>query len=382
MNYIFLQEKNNKVIYGIIESNKLKEVYEENLINKRLIGNIYRARVEKVVRGLTAAFVNIGEKKNAYLPLNKEFKDLDGNIVKGGDHLLVQVDREPIDEKGARIKLNLELEGKYIKLTPYDHAVKISNKIEHKEEIYRLLEIGENIISENIGFTFKESSIGLDKEIFEKEYEILVSLYNKIVKEKSFLPVPKLLSESLDSYLALILDIFSYKEYRILTNSRKLYEQILSLNKYYSFNLNEYIDIDYKFNYLENEVIKEGIEDRQKRKVMLKNGSNIIIEKTEALTVIDVNSHGDIKSIDLSATSLKVNKDAAKEIARQIRLRDIGGIIIVDFIVMDTREDRYELINYLKEEFRKDRNRPYIIGFTKLGLLEITRKRLGKDETF
>ncbi|HLR21973.1 MAG TPA: Rne/Rng family ribonuclease [Tissierellaceae bacterium] len=385
MNYIFIDSNNGINKIGIVEDRRLVEYYTEKEEENKLVGNIYRGRVENVFRGLNAAFVNIGEEKNGYLyikdVLSRE-KILSpkryniNDLLKSGEDIIVQVIKESFGDKGPKISKDISIPGRYIVLTPYSEKINISRRIKGKKEINRLKSIGEDIKEDNHGLIFRTLSEEVDKETLEEEYKTLIKIYKNIEERRNFLPTPKLLYRELDLIYKIVRDNFNQKDYRIITNNKKVYENLLEMDEYFSYGLKEKTTLDPDFSAKYNGNIQSDIDKAFNRKVNLKSGGYIVIDETEALTAIDVNTGKYVGSQSLSKTVLNTNLEAIKEIARQIRLRDIGGIIIIDFIDMRNKIHVSKLIRNLKREFKNDRNKPIVVDITKLGLVEVTRKRV------
>ena len=384
MNYIFIDTNEKVERVGIVENNRLVEFYTNKEDNKKIAGNIYRGRVVNILPGMEAAFVDIGEGKNAYLYV-KDALPIDllysnekvkiGDIIKNGEEIIVQVLKDPLGNKGAKITNHITLPGRYIVLTPFSKSINISRKIQDEKEIKRLKKTGREIQIDNIGIIFRTKALNVEKEILEDEYQALINLYNKIESERNFLPCPKLIYREMNLVHQIIRDVFDYERYKIIVNNKEKYKEILSLEDNFQFGLKDrlYYDEDFNIDY-QQDIINE-IQNALSRKVPLKSGGYIVIDETEALVAIDVNTGKYIGGKNLEDTVLKTNLEAAEEIAIQIRLRDIGGIIIVDFIDMKYKKD----VKFLLKEFDKnlsfDRNKGNIIGMTKLGLVEITRKK-------
>lgn len=381
MDYIFIDENDDDIKFGLVENKKLMEFFIENKDNKSLIGNIYRARVEKVIKGIDAAFIDIGEEENGYLPLKSSVLSQDkrkDNIakmdLKGGDSILVEVKKDPTGKKGAFLSRDITFTGNYLVLTPFDSGIKISRKIDSKDHIYKLLDIGNKIKKDNLGMVFRTNAKNVSKSTLENEYKSLIKIYSKVMKEKDFLPVPKLIYKEPNRYISFIRSIkdkYRYKIYYNNKNFEKEFENYLKddIDNFKSLEYDSEFNIDYNLD------ISLGLSEALGRCVRLDNGVDIVVDELEALTAIDVNSASYIGNLSLDETKLEVNLKAIPEIARQIRLRNLSGIILIDFISLNNPKDRQLVIEKFKIELNKDNNRPYILGFTKLGLLEITRKR-------
>ena len=385
MNYIFISSKDGINRIGLVEEGRLVEYYMEEKDSEKIVGNIYRARVENVLRGMNAAFVNIGVGKNAYLYvkdaysreqlLSKKNYPID-QVLKSGDEVIVQVVKEALGTKGPKVTTHISIPGRYIVLTPYSRDINISRKIKESEEVKRLKKIGHEIIKDKIGMIFRTNSYGIDEEFLREEYEELLNIYRKIELQRGFLPTPKLIYKELDLSYKIVRDTFNERDYKIIVNNKEIYDHIIHLAYLYSFSVENRIILDESFQPEDYEAIKQDIGEALNRKVMLKSGGYIVIDETEALTAIDVNTGKYIGNLSLRDTILETNLEAAQEIARQIRLRDIGGIIIIDFIDMREQEDIDMVLSTLADSFKKDRNKPNIVGITKLNLVEITRKRI------
>lgn len=384
MNYIFIDsnEKLNRV--GIVEDNRLVEFYSEEVENEALLGNVYRGRVSNVLHGMDAAFVDIGVGKNAYLHLKDALSldqmytgikyDLD-EVIKGGQDVIVQVIKEPLGNKGPKVTTHLSIPGRFLVLTPYSNKINISKKIRDPKETNRLKEIGNRIQKDNMGIIFRTVSEDIEEDLLREEYDALFDIYSKIEAERNFLPTPKLIYKDLNIVYQVVRDNFENENTRIIVNSKEVYKNLLLLKNYFSENLEDKMVLDPDFS-IENDMkIQMGIKEALDRKVTLKSGGYIVIDETEALTAIDVNTGKYIGNYSLGETVMRTNIEAAEEIAKQIRLRDIGGVIIVDFI--DMKDDKYisKTLSTMAEAFKKDRNKPHIVDLTKLFLVEITRKK-------
>lgn len=385
MNYIFIDsiEGVNKV--GIVEDNRLVEYYTQEEDKDKLVGNIYRARIETVLQGMEAAFVDIGEGKNAYLnvkdALNREQiyskeKYKIGDVVKGGEEVIVQVIKESQGTKGPKVTTKISIPGRYLVLTPFSNKINVSRKIESFKDVNNLKKLGRKIIKDGMGIIFRTLAEGVDEGLLIHEYNQLCDIYTKIERERNFLPCPKVLYKELDLVFQIVRDSFNDKNHRIILNNKDIFEKLLLLEDYFSYNLGEKIVFDKKFSIDKDQIVMNDINQALDRKVVLKSGGHIVIDETEALTAVDVNTGKYVGSYSLEETILLTNIEAAEEILRQIRLRDIGGIIIVDFIDMKSQRDISNVLNVLFSNINKDRNKPNVAGITNLGLVEITRKRI------
>ncbi len=385
MDYIFIDSVDEVNKVGIVEDHRLVEYYTQEENKEKLVGNIYRARIETVLQGMEAAFVDIGEGKNAYLYVNDALnrEQIYSNesykisqVVKGGQEIIVQVIKEGNENKGPKVTTKITIPGRYLVLTPFSNQINVSRKILGFKPVSRLKILGEKIIKDNMGLIFRTMAADVDEELLTDEYNKLWEIYNRIEREINFLPCPKLLYRELDLVYQIVRDTFNDKNHKIIVNNSFIYEKLLLLEDYFSYSLGEKIILDKKFSMANDQNLLNDLNQAFKRKVSLKSGGHIVIDETEALTAVDVNTGKFVGAYSLEETILITNIEAAEEILRQIRLRDIGGIIIVDFIDMKSDEDVVKIISVLNDELLKDRNKPNVAGMTNLGLVEMTRKRI------
>lgn len=388
MNYIFIDSDHGVDKVGIVEDDRLVEFHSEERGRQKLVGNIYRARVTNVLQGMEAAFVDIGDSKNAYLYVKEALpRELlyDNNkykiseIVKSGQDIIVQVIKEPSGSKGAKVTTHIELPGRYLVFTPFSSRINISRKIENSIEIRKLKEIGNRIIHKGMGIIFRTASEGIDESTLKEEYDILYNLYNKIEKERNFLPCPKLLYKEPDLGYQLVRDSYNENIDKIIVNNKDVYNNLVLMEEYYLFKFSDKIEFNKDFSITLDYTLQNDIKEALERIVLLNSGGYIVIDETEALTAIDVNTGKFVGTSSLGDTILRTNIEATEEIARQIRLRDIGGIIIVDFIDMKNKEDIPLVLSIFKKHLKKDRIKTNIIDITKLGLVELTRKKIRRS---
>ncbi len=374
---------------SLLENGDLVEYYMESRDTKRLVGNIYKGRVANVLPGMQAAFVDIGFEKNAFLyvkdailkekniPQNKDVSIRD--VVKNGEEIIVQVIKEPIDTKGPRVTKELSFPGRYLVLMPHVDYVGISRRIENEDERKRLKELAEEIRPDNMGLIIRTEAENKDIEDIKDDMKYLIKLWNKVYKEEKLGFAPKLLYQDLDLIHRTIRDMFTDETEEIIINDKVSFEQALEFVSLISPHLKKKIKyLDPEINIFSYYGIENMLKKALNKKVWLKSGGYIVIDKTEAMTVIDINTGKYVGIKDLEDTIIKINKEATKEIAKQIRLRDIGGIIIIDFIDMSSKKKEQEVIDLLSYELSKDRVKANVLGITQLGLLEMTRKKVRK----
>ncbi|MBF7083705.1 Rne/Rng family ribonuclease [Desulfallas sp. Bu1-1] len=377
---------------AVLENKVLVEMYIERSPNQRLVGNIFKGRVENVLPGMQAAFVDIGLEKNAFLYVEDAIPartpdsgQNQGNstmatnicdILKHGQELIVQIVKEPIGTKGARVTTHITLPGRYLVLMPTVDYIGISRRIEDERERDRLRGMAARIKPEGMGVIVRTVAEGVDEDELRLDINMLTGLWRKIVNRSNHGPVPNLLHRDLELVQRILRDTFTEDVDRLIIDSRYEYEKILDLLDILGPRLKVKVFLEERNNlFVENNIDAE-LEKALKRKVWLKCGGYIVIDQAEALTAVDVNTGKYVGSTNLEDTVLKTNLEAAVEIARQLRLRNIGGIIIVDFIDMSREEHRQQVLEVLEEEIRKDKTKTNILGITQLGLVEMTRKKV------
>ena len=388
---IIKKEQKQKQI-ALVENGNLVEYYEEDNELERKEGNIYIGIVKDIVKGIQAAFVDIGTGKNSFI----HFKDIlpkidevkqDRNLIENQMHIekllkpeqkiLVQVKKDSNEKKGARISTHINLPSKYIVLMPNTDIITISQKIEDKKEEERLISLVKENLTQGNGAIIRTSAKNKTQELIE-DIKYIENKWNKILKtsidpEKN---EPKLLYKSEDIIEKMLIDLSNKDLKTIITNDKKEEQRLEILKKENKEYKNLQILYDNEKDLFDKNNINEQISKMQNRKIWLKCGGFITIDKTEALTAVDVNTGKYTGKNDVEQTVFLVNKEATIEVAKQIRLRDIGGIIIIDYIDMKDEEDKEKIENLLKEELKKDRTKTQVEGFTKLDLMEMTRKHI------
>ena len=381
---------------AVVENGILIEKYQESNNSNRIEGKVYIGKVANILKGLQVAFVDIGEEKNAFLHIrdiipkvseesgnkNVLFEEHDINqYVKKGMKVLVQVQRDRTDTKGARVSTHINMPGRYCALIPNTHFVTVSQKIEDVEEKQRLKSIAEELNLDNYGIVIRTGAIKKKKDEIQKD---ILQVKEKIEKIKSDFNKykndydNKLLYDNNGILGKLIMDILDRDLYQIITNSKNIYSYIQDFLK--TCNKSDInIKLDPRADILDIYDIRKQLEKCKNRKIWLKCGGFITIDKTEALTAIDVNSGKYTGKNSLDESILTVNIEASIEIAKQLRLRDIGGIIVIDYIDMQKDILREKVLKTLEYELKKDRSKTQIIGFTKLDLVEMTRKHISSQ---
>jgi len=379
---------------AITEDRELAELYIERQENEGVAGNIYRGKVSSVLPGMQAAFVDIGFEKNAFLYVGdiispkgifSEEEDVEEkprdvsieDILSQGEEITIQVIKEPIGTKGARVSTHVTLPGRYLVLLPKDDHIGISRRIEEEQERERLKAIAEKYKPEGMGLIVRTAAEGLDETEFAQDINFLTRLWERISVRENSGPVPRTLHKDINLTYRVARDLFTRDVDKLVINDRQEYLKVLELVEALSPALKsrvEYFNKNYDiFEYYQ---IESKIQKALSQKVWLKCGGYLMIDKTEALTVIDVNTGKFVGSNDLEETVLKANLEAAKEIAKQLRLRDIGGIIVIDFIDMYFPEHQQQVLETLRNALKRDRTKTMVSGITTLGLVEMTRKKI------
>ena len=379
------KNKEEKII-AIIENGKLVEIYEENEQSQkaRNEGNIYLGIVKDIVPGMQAAFVDIGTEKNSFIHVKdvvpqvdeKVEKRIDNKIkdvIKAGEKILVQIQKDSNDKKGARTSTHIKLTGKYVVLMPNTNIVTISQKIENESEKERLLKILRKLLPENTGVIVRTAAVKKNEEELKEDLERLLSKWKKIKEKFDNTPSKsQLLYKSPSILEKIILDLPENRIEKIMVNDKNEYKEINEMLK----EMDEKINVEIDNNILEKYELEKQIEKSKQRKVWLNCGGFITIDQTVALVAIDVNSGKFTGKSTLEETVYKVNYEATIEIAKQLRLRDVGGIIIIDYIDMQKEENKEKIEKLLKESLKQDRAKTQVEGFTKLNLMELTRKHI------
>lgn len=374
---------------AIIEDGRLIDYLFEMNNNQNVVGNIYKGKVMNILPGMEAAFVDIGLDKNAYLffddLLTKKFlkeanikkKDATNinKVLKIGDELLVQVVRGPMGEKNISVTTDISLTGKFIAFISNSKDVNISRKIRSPEERKRLEEIGKSIIKDGHGMIIRTFAKGCDKDAIEKEYQMLSKIYMQIEREYKYSYSPKLLYKTNSLIERLFLDYIDSSVEEIYVEDDATRDKFRDMISALPGDELKSIKIIRAERVFENFDIDRQVKMLFDRKVELENGGSIIIDVTEALTVIDVNSGKYTGSRNMEETALAINLKALEEIDRHIKLRNISGIILIDFIDLKKEESINLITAKAKALFRDDKTKTNVVGMTKLNIMEITRKK-------
>lgn len=386
MRELLINNQNDKNLIFLIEDRKIVEYYEDSEEHKNLDGNIYIGKVQNIVPGLEAAFINLGEDKNAFihkkdiLPKQDETKEKFQNstpitkLIKPGDPLLVEVKKDKMQTKGARVSTHIGLRGRMIVLMPNSPYVTLSSKIQDEEKRKSLKEMVSAILPEGMGAIIRTTAEKASKEEIIEDIKYQIQKWKKI-QNTEFENYPVKIYDSGGILKKTIIDLIDFDLDRIVVNTKENLEKVQEIIE--EIGGKTKIDLEEK-DLSKLYDIEKQISKINSNKIWLKSGGFITIDRTEALTAIDVNTGKFIGDTNLEETIYKVNEEAAKEIAKQLRLRDIGGIIVIDFIDMHKKENIEKIIKALQEFCLEDRSRVQIEEFTKLNLLELTRKQISR----
>lgn len=373
----------------VLEDDTLVEYYVERSGTEHPAGNIYKGKVVNVLPGLDAAFVDIGLSKNAFLyvgdvALNdvdfkfrgdgEELPDI-RDVLKPGQEIMVQVIKDPLGSKGARVTTHITLPGRMLVLMPTMNYIGVSHRIEDDDERERLKSIAEELRPEGMGIIIRTVAQGDSGETFKDEIKNLISLWEAILQTSKLKTAPSIVHRDSDLLLRTMRDLCSAETNKFIVNSKEEVARLESIKKHLAPNWSGHL-LYHEGDIFNDYGLESKIDKTFSRKVWLKNGAYLILDHTEALTVVDVNTGKFVGSNDFRKTIIKTNVDAAKEIARQVRLRDIGGIIIIDFIDMVEDSDKEEVVEALRVALASDRTRTNVVGMTGLGLVEMTRKKI------
>ncbi len=403
---IVVNAEENQTRIAIVEHGKLAELYIENPENKRTIGNIYLGKVRKVMPSIQAAFVDIGQDQDAFLhfsdlsdnlPAILEFLKSDARRVEEIDlkaheksnqdaskllrrdqELLVQISKEPISNKGSRITTSLTLAGRFLVLMPLASHIAVSRKITSQKERRRLEALAKSLVPDGFGAIVRTVAEGRDAKSLDTDLKLLVERWRRIEKRLAQnTKAPALVHEDVDMASSIIRDQFSSDYDRILVDNKALYHSIKSYVRAVAPKMASCVELyEGSEPIFKAANIQSGADKAFRDRIELPSGGYLYIERTEAMHVIDVNSGRSGRGMSQEENSLKVNLEAARVISHQVRLRDLGGIIVIDFIDLRDEKNRKKVHEELKKGFKEDRAVTKILPMSDFGLVEITRQRL------
>ncbi|MBW2646093.1 MAG: Rne/Rng family ribonuclease [Deltaproteobacteria bacterium] len=410
---LIINDTHHETRVALLENGNLEELIVERRVGKNITGHIYKGKVIRVLPGMQAAFVDVGQDQAAFIYVTDVYSGIDEyerlmvkaadeeveekegiddealfakpsleqsfhieELLQKGQDILVQVSKAPIGSKGARITSHISIPGRFLVLMPRTNHIGISRRIEDEGERDRLRQIISELKPEQYGFIARTLSEGASKEKFASEMDFLSTLWENIQKRYANMPAPSLLHKELDVTLRAVRDLFTQEADRLIIDSRSGYESILKFLDTFMPRLKDSVELyDSAEPIFDAYNLETEIARALKKKVWLKSGGHIVIENTEAFVVIDINTGRYVGKRNLEETVLKINLEAVKEIAYQIRLRNIGGLIIIDFIDMEKETNREKVFNALREALKKDRTKTNVLPMTEMGIIQMTRKR-------
>lgn len=383
---------------AILEDSKLMELWVERPEKERMVGDIYKSIVKTVLPGMQAAFLELGLKRSAFLHISDitEFYEADfleeeelaqkkrkkspkkiEELLENGQEVLVQIMKEPMGAKGAKVTSQLSLAGRYLVLVPGEEHIGVSRKITDREEKKRLKKVVSELKPEGFGAIIRTVAEGKERKEFKNDIRLLLRLWKKIKREAEKKKAPSLVYKDMGMVASVIRDQLSPNVNQVAIDSKREYRKIHSYLRAMTPNLRQKVILyDEDIPIFDHYNIESQIEKMLDRKVWIKKGAYIVIDQTEAMVTIDVNTGRFVGRSDQKSTILMTNLEAAREIARQIRLRDIGGLIIVDFIDMASFEDRRKVYEEFRASFKNDRSKHSILDISDFGLIEMTRERI------
>ncbi len=440
---IIINSTLNEVRIAITEDGSLAEFFIEMPDKEKSIGNVYYGRVNKIVQGINAAFVDIGLAQDAFLHFSDVdeslenivtdeddeddgipgdiFEDIEdpnydsdysaaavalrktkyigksnsdpnkatfrtkrsGNInihLEEGQNILVQVVREAYSSKGVRVSTKIAIPGRYTVFLPFDSMIGVSKKIGTYQERKRLRFLARTSLPEGSGCIIRTAAFGKNEDELKLDWESLAKIWRDVEEKVKKAEGPKLVYQDMQLATSVIRDLFTHDVTRVVVDSKKLFKEITSYLRWASPNLVKKIELyDNPRPVFDAFGVEKELETTYKRKVPLSSGGSIVIDQTEAMTVIDVNTGRAMTDKQQEKNAIKTNLEALKEIARQIRLRDLSGIILVDFIDVSQDQNRKKIFNEMKKETRRDRSKTVIYPLTQLSLMQITRQRVNQN---
>ncbi len=405
---IIINSTPQQIRVALLEDGQAAEVNIERKKHRGIVGNIYKGRVTKVLPGMQAAFVNIGLKKDAFLYVLDVYDNLDDEdepeelgsdgsesetspprkrksrrrpliqeLLKRDQEILVQISKEPLGTKGARVTCHISLPGRYVVFMPTVEHVGVSRKITGYTERNRLRKIIRQLKPAYSGFIVRTAGEGRDESDLAADVEFLTRLWNTVKKKSEIGRAPALVHEDLNLILRTVRDLFTNKVDKLVLDSEEGHQRVMEFTEATMPHLTDRIRLFVKdIPIFDHYGIEAELEKALQRKVWLKSGGYLVIDRAEALVAIDVNTGKFVGRKNLEDTIVKTNLEAAKEVARQVRLRDLGGIIIIDFIDMENEENKKRVVSTLEKELVHDRARTNVLEVTELGLVQMTRKRV------
>ncbi len=404
---ILISHASNERQVAILENDRLEEFYIERAHSERLFGNIYKGKVKSVIRGIGAAFIDLGTKKDGFLYIGDalkspfdneaEFDEQNGSpeetkkqppkrdnrrkniddVLKVGQEIIVQVVKEPIGNKGPRLTTHFSIPARFLVMIPGDNKIGVSRRIEDRRERDRIRQIFREMdIPKDVGFIVRTAGEGKNQKEFHRDIRYLLRLWKKIEGTIHHKRAPSLIHSELDLVERVIRDHLTEDTDKLVVDHHDTFRKVQRFLKLYLPGQEIRVEQYHGPHIFEKYNIEKEIDRTFQKNVTLKSGGYIVIEQTEGLVAIDVNTGRFTGTKNLEETVFKNNIEATWEIARQLRLRDIGGIIIIDFIDMERSDNRRNLFRTFKEALRRDRAKTNLLQMSELGLVEMTRQRI------
>lgn len=387
-NKLIISKQNERILTSWLEDGRIRQFQAEPAESAVAVGDIYVGKVRNIVKNIHAAFVEFQKGQMGYLsldekviPIHTQGRVQDETRVLIGDEIIVQIAREAVKTKPPTLTGKIDLSGKYVALSLGSSGINVSRKITDKQEKMRLRELLEKYSTQEYGIIARTNSQGISEEALERELNVLMQRYQKVVAEGMHKAPFACLYQAPPAYLGSVRDMYRGKIHQVLTDSREIYEEIQAYVREQNWEQEIEVALWDEHNGRMSAVynIDKTLERTLRQKVWLKSGGYLIIQPTEALVSIDVNTGKAIsRKKDAQKTFYKINMEAAEEIACQLRLRNLSGIILVDFIDMKEEEANQELLSFLSRELAKDQIPAKLVDMTGLGLVEITRKKVRK----
>ncbi|MGE5232906.1 MAG: Rne/Rng family ribonuclease [Acidobacteriota bacterium] len=398
-NKMLVESDPHETRIAVLEDDRLVEVFVERLRHRGLVGNVYKGRVTRVLPGMQAAFVDIGLGRDAFLyvsdvaenlaaleeletgeqeegPPASEHQPSIDDLLKAGQELMVQVLKDPLPNKGARVSTQITLPGRYLVLLPTVRHVGVSRRIEEESERQRLRGVLEELAPLPYGTIVRTAGEGKGRDEFEADRAYLVRSWERLQQRAAKTAAPTLLHQDLDLALRVVRDLYNPTFSVLWVDGEETYERIVEFLDQVQPSLVGKVKIyRQEASLFDRFGIEEEIESALQSKVWLKSGGYIVVNPTEALVAIDVNTGRFVGQHNLEDTVLRTNLEAVQEVVRQVRLRDLGGIIVIDFIDMAEPEHRQQVFAALETELKKDRAKNKVLNISDFGLVELTRKR-------
>jgi ribonuclease G len=413
-NQIIIHASGKQTRIALLENGELAQLFIESDETQRTVGNIYLAEVHKVMSGIRAAFIDMGTPKDAFLHFsdvgdhlkeyvqmlngrdaipkkvreelkktnfdklpNYEKQNWAGKILRPGQKLMVQIVKEPIGTKGPRISTDITVAGRFLVLIPMGEYIAVSRKINNYKERRRLKKVVGSMVPEGFGVIIRTVAKGKDKQAIEDDMRNVLKKWERILERLENAKPPELLYKDLDMTESLVRDLFAKQYDRVLVDDVEMYKKIKSYVSQVAPQMIPNVELykrrEHIFDFMK---VAKDVDSIFSPRVRMPSGGYLIFEQTEAMYVVDVNSGPYAAKEKQEDNSLKTNLEAAREVAKQLRLRDIGGIIVVDFIDLRSDKNRKKIYDELKKEFKKDPAKTNVIGMSDFGLVQITRQRI------